>query len=162
MRWVWMLATVGCAAPLAGDFESTLTEEGGCGDMFVYAVDAADEILLTVEADGPVAAAAGEDAVVHYSLPDAGVAITVDVGSSISDAICDDVIENGGPDVQSTWTAVSGDVHLELTFPTDTAAGSDPTARVELTDVVVESEAGEQVTIEAFTWEDVLVGWLPG
>lgn len=162
MRWIWTFGLVGCAAPLAGDFEADLTEKGGCGDLWVYAVDAGDTLLLTVNIDGPIAAAAGVDATSDYTLPDAAVQITLDVGSSVSDRICDDVVENGGPQVRETWTAVSGAVHLELVFPATTGAYPLPDANVELTDVVLESEGGEQVTVESLTWEGVQVGWLAG
>ena len=144
-------------SPLGPDFEQDLTEQGGCGDLFAYAVDAADEVMLTVRLDEPIAAGGDAPFDLVFTLPDPAAEVKVEVGSSISDAMCDDVIENDGPQVDETWTAVSGTVsaHLE-------PDGYGTLTDVTLEDVVFESPTGEQVTVESLEWTDLSVGWLPG
>ncbi len=156
-----LLALAACdlGEPSIGDdVEETLTETGGCADLYAFAVDADDEVILEVRFDEPIAAAAGVDASVSYAIPDEAVEVTLSIGTRVSDVSCDDVAENGGPQIDEVWTAVSGDVALDLVHPT----GGDPKADVVLTNVVLESEAGEQVTVETFSWEDITVGWFAG
>jgi len=143
---------------LGDDVEETLTETGGCADLYAYAVDADDEVILEVRLDEPIAAAAGVDTSLTYAIPDGAVEVTLSVGTRVSDVSCDDVAENGGPQIDEIWTAVSGDVELDLVHPTE----GDPKADVVLTNVVLESGDGEQVTIETFSWEDISVGWFAG
>lgn len=144
-------------APLSPDFEQDLTEVGGCGDVFAYAVDAGDEVMLTVHLDGPIAASENEPVTLELTLPDPSAEVKVERGSQISDAICDDVIENGGPRVDETWTAVSGTVTADVEVGEHTTLTD-----VTLEDVVFENEAGEEVTVETFEWTEISVGWLPG
>jgi hypothetical protein len=157
---VWTaLAACDLGSPsIDGDVEETLTETGGCADLYTYAVDAADEVILEVWFDGPIAAAAGVDTSEVFSLPDAMVDVTLEIGTRVSDIACDDVAENGGPQVDETWTAVSGEVALDIVHQ----SGADPKADVVLTNVVLESPEGEQITIETFSWDDVTVGWFAG
>jgi hypothetical protein len=156
-----LLALVACdlGEPSVGeDIEESLTEIGGCADLYTYAVDADDEVILEVRFDAPLAAAAGVDTSLTYAIPDAAVEVTLSVGTRVSDVSCDDVAENGGPQIDEVWTAVSGDVALDIVHQTD----ADPKADVALTNVVLESEDGEQVTIETFSWDDITVGWFAG
>ena len=161
-RLPFLLALPAIACDLEGsgsldaDFEDTLTNEGGCADLYVFAVDDADEVILEVRFDGPIAAAGGASTEDEFTLPDPTVDITVKVGNKVSDAACDDVIENGGPQIDDVWEAVSGVVNLTI------EAGDTPVGDVTLEDVVFESPDGEQVTVEAFDWEDISVGWFPG
>jgi len=162
MRSVYaLLALAACdlgAPSVDGDVEETLTETGGCGDLYTFAVDEDDEVILEVRFDEPIAAAAGVDTSLSYAIPDEAVAVTLSVGTRVSDISCDDVAENGGPQIDEVWTAVSGDGALDLVHPTDV----DPRADVVLTNVVLESVDGEPITIEAFSWEDITVGWFAG
>lgn len=140
------------------DVEESLTEIGGCADLYVFAVDADDEVILEVRLDEPIAAAAGVDTSTSYVLPDPAVELTLSVGQRVSDVSCDDVAENGGPQIDEEWVAVSGDAALAIHHPADL----DPQADVTLTGVVLESPDGEQITVESFSWEDITVGWFAG
>jgi len=149
---------LGGTPQLGDDVEDTLTNEGGCADLYVFAVDDADEVILEIRFDGPIAAAGGSTSIEQdFTLPDPTIDATIKVGEKVSDAACDDVIENGGPQIDETWEAVSGTVHLVIEVGEHTTLSD-----VTLENVVFESEDAEQVTVEAFDWVDVGVGWYPG
>ena len=161
----WFLAMVlsGCGPQgLAPDFESSLTHRSGCGDVVFFAVDDADEVMLTLEASGLVEQAqlTGEVTVVEFQLPDPSLVLKVQVGEKVSDATCDDVIENGGPVIAQTYLAASGVASIKVSPEGQDGGGA--TASVTLEDVVFEAEGEESVTLESFGIEDISVGWLPG
>lgn len=159
---VLMPLVAACGAPALDDgFETSLTERGGCADVVFYAVDAADETLLTVRADGLIEAAgdATEPVVTPFDLPDPGITLTVEQGTRISDAICDDVIENGGPQVVETWTAVGGTAVVTVQ-PAD--GDDEPSADLSLSEVVFESSTGAEAVLQELVIEDVVVGWFAG
>ena len=76
-----------------------MTDIGGYADIQVYAVDDADEVMLGFLVAGQLKAAneAEEAQTTDFELPSDGVTLIVEVGGRISDATCDDVVENGGP-----------------------------------------------------------------
>jgi hypothetical protein len=163
MRNGWMAAALlfgGCeigTPTLVDGFEADLTTLLGCGDLSAYAVDADDEVMITVQLDGPLAAANGQETESVVTLPDPATVVRVEIGSKISDAACDDVIENGGANVAETWDAISGTVTVGV-HP----AEGDDRADVTLEDVVFESPDGEEVTVNELKWTDLSVGWFPG
>lgn len=149
------------ADPLGPGFEDDFVHRGGCADVVFFAVDAADEVLLTFQTTGVVDAARGSSVPVttNFDLPTPGVTLIIEQGSKISDAVCDDVIENGGPRVVRTWTAVEG--HAAVTIQ---AGADDFGARGDLVldDVVFRSDDGRSVAVDELRWTDIGVGWLPG
>ena len=152
----------GCGPALPADFGDELGDGFGCGDVVFYAVDADDTILLRVYAEGLIAAAqeAGEETTTTFALPDEDVEVEVEVGGRISDAACDDVIENGGPRVDVTYVATGGTAVITVR---PGAALEDARADLHLEDVVFEPEGGgETVTLDAFDVTDVSVGWFAG
>ena len=158
-------AVVGLACsgsdPLGPGFEDDFAQRGGCADVVFFAVDAADEVLVTFQTSGLVEAARSSATPVTtvFDLPEAGVTAIVEQGSKISDAICDDVIENGGPQVDRTWVAISGRATVTIrTGPEDFGARGD----LRLDDVVFLSDDGRRVSLAELIWTDVGVGWLPG
>lgn len=163
MRHGWIAVALlagGCefgVPSLADGFEADLTELVGCGDLQAYAVDAEDEVMVHVQLDGPIAAANGVATETVIPLPDPSTVVEVELGSALSDAACDDVIENDGPQVAVTWKAVSGTVTVAVR-----PDPNDDRADVILEDVVFESPTGEQVTVEVLEWTDLSVGWLAG
>ena len=94
------------------------------------------------------------------TLPDPLAVVTLEVGAAVSDATCDDVVENGGPRVRDTYEAVSGQVDFVIVPDGDGYGGASASAT--LTDVVLENADGDSVTVEDFAWEDIHVGWLAG
>ena len=147
--------------PLGPDFTGFLTRFGGCADVIFYAVDAADAVMVTFQADGLVAAAReaeGETTTV-VDLPAAGVALVIEEGSRVSDATCDDVIENQGPDVERTWMATSGTATVRIR-PLEEFTGGRGDLLLE--DVVFTSDDGDELLVEELEWVDVSVGWYPG
>lgn len=157
-----LLVTSGCGTdPLGPHFGQRLTRFGGCGDVIFYAVDADDEVMVTFGAQGLVAAAreAGAETTTVVELPSDDVELMVEQGSRISDATCDDVIENSGPHVERTWTAVSGTATVRIR-PMESASGA--RGDLVLEDVVFTSGGADQVALERLEWLDVSVGWYPG
>ena len=117
--------------------------------------------MLTVTADGLVgdAFAAGVETTTSFELPDARIEVIVERGRKISDAICDDVIENGGPDVTTTWSATGGAATITIR-PGDTLdAGR---ADLSLDGVMLEDEGGHAITVDTLERVDISVGWLAG
>jgi hypothetical protein len=155
------LAACDGSGALGPDFETELTTLGGCGDVVFYAVDGADELMLSFLVDGLVSEArtAGEETTTTFELPDAAVALILEEGTRVSDAMCDDVIENDGPQIHRTWTATSGTATVTIR-PHPTQEGA--TADLFLHDVVFEREGGPQVVLERFEWTDTSVGWYAG
>jgi hypothetical protein len=157
-----LLVTSGCGPDLLGPhFGQRLTHFGGCGDVIFFAVDSDDEVMVTFSAEGLVAAAreagAETSTVVEFPLDD--VALMVEQGSRISDATCDDVIENSGPRVQRSWPAVSGTATVRIRPLVESSGGR---GDLVLEDVVFRSDAADEVTLEHLEWLDVSVGWYPG
>jgi len=146
-----------CAPTLEGDFAAELTNRGGCADVKFYAVDDDDSKMLSVWVEGLVEAAttAGETQTTTYDLPDPDVELIVEVGSKVSDATCDDVIENGGPAVDATFAATDGKATITI-VPGETTWD----ARGTLTLEDVTFEGGGH--IESFEIADTSVGWLAG
>jgi len=160
-RILLALGLAACTPSLQDGFEQDLTDEGGCGDVVFYAHDDADTMMLTLYAAGLVSEAtdAGVASDFDFTLPDGDVELIVEVGSKVSDATCDDVIENGGPRVRETWTATSGTASITILPGEDEwdAHGS-----LHLESVVFESESGATVTLPSFDIGTVAVGWLAG
>ncbi len=162
-----------CSTDLLGPgFERDFVHLGGCGDVYFYAVDAADRVLLTFSVDGVVAQArvAAETITTPFTLPHAEVLLRLEQGSRISDAICDDVIEQGGgPRVDRTWIAIAGTATVTirpgnspLDDQGDDLAPFHARGDLILDDVIFEDADGHRLTIDELKWDDVLVGWLPG
>lgn len=159
---VAVLALTACSSNLLGpDFEDRFAHRGGCGDVWFFAVDRDDEVLLTFSTPGVVAAAteSGEPTTTAFDLPDDDVILTVEVGSRISDAICDDVIENGGPRVDRTYRAVGGRATVTIRPGADVffARGD-----LVLEGVTFRDDDGHLVLVERLEWTDIGVGWLAG
>lgn len=157
-----LLTAFGCGSdPLGPDFTEELTHFGGCADVIFFAVDSDDEVMVTFRAEGLVAEAreAGEETSTVVELPSDEVELIVEQGSRISDATCDDVIENDGPRVQRTWTAVSGTATVRIRPLPD--PGGDRGDLV-LEDVVFASGDEALIGLEPLEWQDVSVGWYPG
>ena len=156
-----LLVTFACGSDLLGpDFGQRLTLFGGCGDVIFFAVDSADEVMVTFSAEGLVAAAleAGTEATTVVAFPSEDAELIVERGSRISDATCDDVIENSGPRVQRSWTAVSGTATVRIR-----ALGASSGARGDLVlEDIVFSSGGNEITLQRLEWLDVSVGWFPG
>lgn len=157
-----LLSLVGCRGigPVGPEFEERLSTFGGCGDVFFYAVDDDDRLMLSFRADGVVQQArdAGEEVVAVFELPTAATDLVLEQGTAISDAMCDDVIENGGPQVGRRWEATAGTATVTVRPEPN---GPGVRADLVLEDVVLESRR-QQITMERLEWTDILVGWFAG
>jgi hypothetical protein len=147
--------------PPGPDFEQRLTYQSACADVIFFAVDESDRLMLTFRANGLVEEARnlGEEIVRTFDFPVAAADLVVEQGSRVSDATCDDVIENGGPQVDRTWGAVEGRALVTIRPGlTDFSARGD----LLLEDVVVEDGDGSRAVIERMEWANLSVGWFPG
>lgn len=162
MRLLLLALLTGCTPALTDGFGATLTDVGGCSDLVVYASNPEDTVLLRFDHDGAVAEAlaAGEALTTTLVLPDPDTSLVVQVGEKIADAMCTDVIINGGPTVHEEWAATSGEA--TLTVRADGTDGWKSRADLTLTDVRFASEAGEEAALGDFAVTDISVGWLPG
>ena len=132
---------------------------GACGDVYFFAHDPADEILLEVTLP-PVLDQVGPSSLTfEYTLPLPNVEIVVSTGKGISALACNDVVVNGGPEVAHTWTAVEGTLTL-IVAPGETDA--DPVrGTLILKGVRLEGEL-QPLEIESFTITNQTLGQLPG
>lgn len=158
-----LLLSCSCAShdPLGPDFHEELIRLGGCADVLFYAVDADDELMLSFRTDGLVeeARSAGEPRVTTFALPDATVELVLERGRRVSDVTCDDVVEQGGPRIDRTWSAISGTASVAVR---PGAEVHDARADLVLEDVVLEGEGGARVEVPRMEWTDTPVGWFPG
>lgn len=156
-----LLVTSACGPDLLGPhFVQRLTHFGGCGDVIFFAVDSDDEVMVTFRAEGLVAAAreTGTETSSVVEFPSDDVALMIEQGSRISDATCDDVIENLGPRVQRTWTAVSGTATVRIRPEGASGARGD----LVLEDIVFTAGGADEISLERLDWLAVSVGWYPG
>lgn len=156
-----LVLLLGCESDLLGpDFGRRLTHFGGCADVIFFAVDSDDELMVTFSAEGLLATAreAGTETTTVIDFPSEDVVLKVEQGSRVSDATCDDVIENSGPRVERSWTAVSGTATVRMR-PEDSSGGR---GDLVLEDVVFAAGGGDEVTLGRLEWLDVSVGWYPG
>jgi hypothetical protein len=117
---LFLLSLLACPpATPPDDAEEELTRTGGCGDVVFFAASDDDELMLYFEDDsGLVQAAfdAQEEQTTTYDLAaDTGFTFELRSGHKLSDATCDDVVENGGPVVGAAWPAESGTVEVVIT-----------------------------------------------
>jgi len=158
----FLLLAPGCAPQLLeSGFKEDLDRTGGCADVILFAVDADDEVMLhfsTVE-EGRVAEAttAGTPLEYAFTLPSDEIELEVRQGTQVSDITCDDVAENGGPDVVRTWMADGGEATLTLT-----PGGDLVEADLVLQEVTFLDEDGNTVGVDAFTVHAASVGWYAG
>jgi len=159
------IAGFGCAPALEDGFEDDLTDIGGCCDIQFYAVDEADEVMLGFSVDGLLKAAhdAGEEQTTDFELPSDGVTLIVEVGTKVSDATCDDVIENDGPQVVRTYKAISGTARV-VARPGEDQDYTDASGDLLLENVEFESTEGgaENITLDSLEILDARVGWFAG
>lgn len=159
-RGWWIVGTSlvlgGCVEPLPDDLAARLTRTGGCGDVVFFATDADDTLMLIAEAPELVteAFAAGQTRTTDYLIPDESFSLQVHRGARVSDATCDDVVEQGGPDIRDTWTAEAGSATITI-VPGPTAEQSTGTLLIQ--DVIV-----DDALIATFEIADVAVGWFAG
>lgn len=151
-----------CAPTLTDGFGETLTEHGGCGDVIFYAANPEDTVMLRLDHPGAVAeaVAAGVETTTELTVPDPDTQVVVEVGVRISEAMCTDVIENGGPAVHETWTATAGTATIVIRPDGDDGWGS--TGDLTLTGVVFENGADERAELPDLTLTGISVGWLAG
>ena len=147
-----------CMSALQPGFEDTLTQQYGCADMFVGAVSAGNDLSMVLYLDQwgvneVESMTAWPD--VSY---DAADTFEVRIGSNVSEADCNDAIVVP-PEITEVWTAVAGTMDI-VVIPGEDAAS--PTASVELSDVVLEGPDGATVDLPAYTFDSIVVGWLPG
>lgn len=160
---VLLVTVTGCGGidVLGPNFTDELGTVGGCGDITFYAVDDDDELMLTFRAEGLVAAAraAGQETVTVFDLSTSAAQLLLEQGTRVSDATCDDVIENGGPQVARTWEAVAG---MATVTVRPEPGRENAVADLVLEDVVLESDGGRRVTFDRLEWLAIMVGWYPG
>lgn len=151
-----------CAGPsLEPMFEVGLSSTYGCGDIFMYAVNDNDTVMLSLVDSELIAMTEAAMAPQQFMLDfaDGGtLSLTVDVGQNVDEYACNDAI-SVKPVITESWTAVSGTVVFDVDVPDEFG---NATASATLTDVVIETSAGDQLTVGSFSFTDINVGWLPG
>jgi hypothetical protein len=152
-----------CEGALQPGFEDELDAVGGCGDVRIYAHDAADERGLVVQlsqelALAQTAIATGEPVHMELSATDPSVIIEGRAGFYVTTQECSDVIVDE-PDIKENWLPTAGTVIVDVV-----PAGVDlAEATVQLVDVELHRlQPGPAPLVVNVTFSDVGVGWFPG
>ncbi len=155
------LGLVACSEPEGTDAPSldSLVETGGCSDLTMYAASEDGDLLLVVRYDGELATTAYEEEVPVTVEVDAEGTVELVQGREVLNYYCNDVLEQGAQEVETTWEAVSGSLTLTVTNRGDGEYSAD--ADAELLDVHLQAEGAEDVHIDRMDWSAV-VGWWPG
>jgi len=136
--------------------EETFVSQGGCADLVVFALDASGTTALHLRLDDGFVAQAQETQGAVETEITAWRTLELVVGADLDQHFCNDVVSDT---VTSRYTATAGTLHVVVEPSDDDLA----TATITLHDVTFASEAGNAVlTIEEYTFEDVVVGWFPG
>jgi hypothetical protein len=151
-----------CEGALQPGFEDELDAIGGCGDVEVYAHDAADErgIVIQYLGQGLVAdaAASGMPGHVELSATDPALVVEGRAGFFVTIAECNGV-SGTEVDIKESWLPAAGTVIIDV-FPLE---GEIAHATVQLVDVELHRvQPGPAPIVVNATFSDVLVGWLPG
>ena len=151
----------------SADTMSDLTENGGCGDYFVYAKNPEDTLTLHISGSGLALEAHQSDSgVVEYTymidpmIDDIQPSIVAQQGEFLNGWSCNDAAINE-PRVDLEHRAISGTVHVTVTAEGEmTDWGEVPaTIRIELTEVCF--EATEKFCIDSYSLAQY-IGWMPG
>lgn len=159
---LWECSEKGCPT-LEDGFAATLTDQGGCSDVFLYAVDASATVSVELQAKDLAIAAeqAGVVTTSDFTLPSADLKLVAKTGQDLRGPLCSDFIDKE-PTVHLTYTPTAGTVKITIVPPVGDEA---PIATAELTDVVwaVESDpVNTAITMPSLIIKDIVVGWLPG
>ena len=147
------------------DFEieaAQFVKTGGCGDVFIWATNAADNAAITVEWSGAASEAWANEAFNETQhLPSPDITVSVVEGSGLASYFCNDIRmpEQG---VTSTIEATSGTVDLEVR---PNREGFEPAGQAELrlTDITFRPTMGGEVWhLAELVIENVSVGWFAG
>ena len=150
---------------LEEDFQLGLSRFGGCGDVFMFAANPDDTLVMTFQAEGGATQAheAGEMIDILYDLTSEDASLSVVFGENVSHEHCNDalwleVIE------RKVFVPTAGEASLRITPDPDAPEGVDSKssdAILYLSNVVLEAPDGETAEIQQFTYQ-AAVGWLPG
>ena len=162
LSFVWS-AVVGCRAgtkdstaqqastsapPLSADFVAQLSRNEGCTDTYLYFWDEADQVGMTIYAEG-ILQQAHQDGAFSQSVDLAASAWSVQVEMAsglVSMNWCVDVY--GDRDILRTYRATEGTLTLDVT-PAETGEGGN--VDVAMTDVLLVDEAdGHSVNVSTF------------
>jgi hypothetical protein len=153
-----------CMNALQPGFETELTEQGGCGDLYVHARNQGDTVGLVLSVDaGLVAAVIDADMPISTELDitAAAVSFRVETGTDVTTLECNDAISMF-PVIDEAWSATAGSIGIDLSPDENGFA----TADITLTDVTIERTApaggASPIEIPSYVFTDVAVGWLPG
>lgn len=143
------------APPLSADFVAQLSRNEGCTDTWLYLWDEADEVGMTIYAEGILQQAHQNGAFSQaVDLADSAWSVQVEMASGqVSMNWCVDV--HGDRDILRTYRATEGTLTLDVT-PAETGEGGD--VDVTMTDVLLVDEAdGHSVNVPALQQTGIYV-----
>ncbi len=137
----------------------------GCGDIHVYAANAADTVAMFITIRGDLALDAAtnmQPAILDVQLPHPDVTLMVQRGGDLTINECNDVIY-GQPVITAEAEPVAGRLRALITpidyfdpwyYPTD--------VDIRLIGVEIEDDGGRGATLPDMQLPTVRVGWFPG
>lgn len=156
-------ATTGEAPLLEEGFAATLTSQGGCADVFIYAQNPGATVSVELRMSDLVkpVVESGVAATTELTLPDAAAQLVVNLGHDLHEDLCTDFVEVE-PTIDHFYEAVAGKLSVTVTPGEE---GDSPTATVTLEDVtwkLTGEDTSPTVDMPTLTISDVVVGWFPG
>ena len=151
---------------ISSEIFAELTEQGGCGDYFIYARNADDTITLHISGSGLAQQAHEADGEIEvtYDINPADPSIqpylVLKTGSKLNVHSCDDVFEDE-PIVDSEWQAVSGSVSFVVSPDGEATDWGEYPAMMDVTLMDVCFGETEPICVESFGFAS-FIGWMPG
>ena len=137
----------------------SLVLEGGCGDVTMYTASNDRDLILVVRFEDELTQAAYDEGQPVTVDVDADGSVELVQGRNVLNFYCNDALEVGAQEVETTWEAVSGSFTLTVTNTGDGEYTAD--AEVELLDVLLQAEGADDVHIDRMDWS-AGVGWWAG
>ena len=134
--------------------------------MVIYAAspDGSTEVNLSIWGICEEAHSSGDVLTRTYNLPDPGAQLSLNLGSNVNGATCNDALDWENPVVVNhSIAATSGSITISATPDGEAMPWSIPTlVTVTLSDAVFTDIAGCTSTVENYVWTNVYVGWMAG
>ena len=146
--------------PMEMDFTGRVIS---CGDFFVNQLLSPGEVNIALEIKGSGREMLGlTSEFTSFSLPHNDLEVSIsEWDGPAGEVFCNDVITEG-PNRINAWTAVSGNLRIQVSNIEETEFETLYTITLELENVVFENSNGEQRIIPELFIEEAAVGWLPG
>jgi len=151
-----------CVLPPVTTYSFAKATAQGCSDFYVYKELPEEGLHLYISGDRTSLGLNITEQTFEVGTPNLKVEM-LKFEDEIGNYACDDVANDQG-EIIATWTAISGEILLQITEDSISVDPWGTTFKMtaKLKDMELESAEKEVVSISEELFEDVFVGWLPG